>query len=343
MPSRAALWHNRGVIPGGFMINMPFRRVAAALALSLAASTATASQPDFAQWLKGVRADAIAAGVSSATADAALANVKPIPKIIELDRKQPEKRLSFATYLERVVTEDRIAKGRRLLKENRAELDHTAAKYGVPPEVVVALWGVESSYGGFKGSYPVVDALATLAYDGRRSEYFRKELIVALKIVDEGHVALPAMSGSWAGAMGQTQFMPSSFVAYAQDENGDGRKDIWESLPDVFGSASNYLAQAGWKAGEPWGQMVSLPKGFDKALIGDDARRGTADWARLGVRLKNGAPLPADGRMAWIVAPDGPTGPAYMAFDNYKVFLRWNRSSYFATSVGLLAERISAP
>ena len=294
----------------------------------------------FAEWREGVRSEALGLGISAAIFDAAFADVEPIPRVIELDRSQPEVTLTFDQYVERVVPESRVAKGRKLLAEHRDLLEPIGRKYGVPPRIIVALWGIETNFGQYLGGFPVIASLATLAYDGRRSAYFRQELLQALRILEDGHITPEAMMGSWAGAMGQSQFMPSSFVNYAVDHDGDGRRDIWSTQGDVFASAANYLAQAGWRAGETWGRRVTLPAGFDHALTGLEVKKALAEWQALGLRRADGSDLPQADISGSVVLPGGEGGPAYLVYNNYRTIMRWNRSFYFATSVGLLADGI---
>ena len=294
----------------------------------------------FDEWRADLRNEALALGIGAATFDAAFADVAPIPRVIELDRNQPESTITFAQYLERMVPETRVAKGRERLATNRGLLERVGRKYGVPPRFVVALWGMETNYGQYLGGFPVIGALVTLAHDGRRSTYFREELLNALRILEDGHITPAAMKGSWAGAMGQSQFMPSSFVRYAVDFDGDGRRDIWTTRADVFASAANYLAQAGWQAGETWGRSVRLPAGFDSSMAGLDATKSLAEWQALGVRRADGGDLPRVAMSGSVVLPGGEGGPAFLAYDNYRTIMRWNRSLYFATAVGLLADRI---
>lgn len=320
------------------------KKIVLGLLLSvMAAPSVLANDMPFPQWLSGLRAEAVSKGISPALVDEALRDVSgPIPRIIELDRKQPEGTMTFAKYKERVISQARIDQGRRMYREHRAELDRAASNYGVPAQYIVALWGIETSYGNNTGGFGVVPALATLAYDGRRSEFFRGELMNALRILDEGHIAPSQMKGSWAGAMGQNQFMPSSFNAYAVDGNGDGRRDIWTSLPDVFASSANYLSKHGWKEDERWGREVRLPSGFSKSSTGLEVRKSLGEWASLGVTLPGGAPLPAAaGLSASVVVPDGVGGPAFLVYDNYRVIMKWNKSTYFASSVGILADAIA--
>lgn len=297
----------------------------------------------FVAWLAELRAEARQRGISEATLHAALDGVQPIERVIELDRKQPEGTMTFEQYLDRVVPQSRIDKARQRLVENRELLAKVEQRFGVEAEFIVALWGIESDFGERMGNFPVIDALCTLAYDGRRSAFFRAELFHALTILDEGHIDAASMEGSWAGAMGQAQFMPSSFVSYAIDFDGDGRRDIWTTREDVFASAANYLSTIGWKHGDGWGRQVRLPAGFDAAAAAaEEAPRPVSAWRAEGLRTVLGAPLPAaeDSRLATLVLPGGEGGPAYLAYDNYRVILRWNRSNYFALAVAQLAERI---
>jgi len=289
-----------------------------------------------------MRREAAAKGISQKTIDAALTGIQPIQKVIELDRKQPEGKWTFAQYRERIVDPVRIRRGREMMARHAAALQKIEAQYGVAPQYVVALWGIETNYGQNTGGFKIIPALATLAWEGRRAEFFKKELLNALQIIDQGHITADGMRGSWAGAMGQNQFMPSSFLAYATDGDGDGHKDIWGDVDDVFASTANYLRKSGWKAGERWGRAVRLPAGFSAGNIGLETKRPLSDWNALGVTLPDGAPLPAvPGMQASIVAPDGASGPAYLAYDNYRTIMRWNKSQYFATSVGLIADAIA--
>jgi membrane-bound lytic murein transglycosylase B len=320
------------------------RRIAALgvrLALLLPCVPATVLAATFEEFLAGVRAEAAADGVRAATLDRAFAGVAPIARVIELDRYQPERTMTFEEYMAKRVSESLVADARLRHAENLAVLDAVEARYGVPSEVIVALWGLESRFGEHMGNYSVIGSLATLAYDARRPDFFRKELIAALHILDQGHVRPEDMMGSWAGAMGQSQFMPSSFLSYAVDYDADGRRDIWATRADVFASAANYLARAGWRPGEPWGLPVVLPAGFDTSAIGNRDRRPVAEWKARGVRAAPGHALPADAVKAALVRPAGDRGPVYMVLDNYQAILRWNRSDYFAMSVVTLADRIA--
>lgn len=311
------------------------------LILAIAVATPASQATPFEEWLDGVRADARAAGISEATIDGALGDIDaPIARVIELDRSQPESRLDFWTYLDRVASTDRIERGRRLVEENRELLDGIRARHGIAPEMLVAVWAIESDFGRVQGGFPVIQSLATLAYDERRSAMFRRELLDALRIVDDGHISADAMQGSWAGAMGQVQFMPSTFVAYARDGDGDGRRDIWGSTADALESAANYMATA-WQPGYIWGRQVQLPEGFDRAQAGTDTAMPLETWQRLGVRRVDGSPLPEADIEGSIILPSGGSAPAFLVYQNYRAILRWNRSHFFAITVGHLADRIA--
>jgi membrane-bound lytic murein transglycosylase B len=287
------------------------RLLLTAAALAPLPTFAQTRDPKFAAWLAGVQAEAIKAGVDQGTAQAALGALEPLPEVMELARNQPEFKMSWDDYRALVVSEERVKNGRALLAQNRTLADRFGAPVGVPASMVIALWGIESNYGARQGEFEVVAALATLAYNNFRATFFRQQLIAALKIVSRGHIALHQMKGSWAGAMGQCQFIPTSFLAYAADGDGDGRYDIWNSKADVFASVVNYLRAAGWRAGETWGGEV--PAGTQAA--------------------------PAGGR---IVRPAGAGGPAYSTTQNFRAILRWNQSDFFALAVGLLSDRIAA-
>lgn len=301
------------------------------------------SAEDFQIWLGKLRVEAEGKGISQSVLDEALAGIQPIPRVIELDRRQPEFTLTFTQYRDRVVPQSRIKKGRVKYQENRDLLEEIGGKIGVQPRFIVALWGIETDFGRVTGGFKVIPALATLAHDGRRSAYFRKELLNALQILHEGHIAPKEMMGSWAGAMGQSQFMPSSFLAHAVDYDGDGRRDIWTTRPDVFASAANYLAKSGWRADQTWGREVKLPRDFDFALADLKVRKPIGGWQALGVRQPDGGDLPTRQLSASIVLPEkGKMSPAYLVYSNYRTTLRWNRSTYFALAVGLLSDGIGA-
>jgi len=310
-------------------------------------AAAETTQQDFPTWLAGLKVAARAHGISDASFNAALDGVQPISRVLDLDRQQPEFTLDFPQYLERVVSPERVAKGRKLIAIHRSVLSHVAARYHVPAPVVAAMWGIETDYGRVTGGFPVFGALVTLAYDGRRSAYFRDELINALRIVDESGVAPSRMTGSWAGAMGQCQFMPSTYLKYAQSWSGTGRADIWGKAEDVFASAANYLEQLGWNKSELWGRAVKIRDTLDPSLFGLDVKKSVTEWARLGVRRADGGPLPKSAIPASLIRADSKTGgaqtpgPAYLVYDNFRVLMKWNRSTYFALAAGTLADRLT--
>ena len=312
----------------------------ALLALALQARPGRAAEVDFGTWLAGVRQEAIGQGLNPQSVTRALAGAHPIDRVLELDRHQPETTLTFEQYIELVVSPQRLQQGRQNFVEHRALLEQVSRRYAVQPRFIVALWGIESNYGKGSGDFPEISALATLAYDGRRSAYFRKELMAAIKIVDQGWVRPEDMLGSWAGAMGQCQFMPSSYLRFAVSFNGDGRRDIWHRHEDIFASIANYLAQSGWHGDETWGRRVLLPTGFDAGLAGLSNRKPLAEWQRLGVRALDGRDLASREREASLILPDGPGGTALLAFDNFRATLKWNNSSYFAAAVGYLADGV---
>ena len=299
----------------------------------------------FAAWLEGARVDAAKRGIKPATIAAALTDIAPIARIIELDNSQPEFSNTFTRYLNSAVSDKRVANGRAQMKKHAALLAALERQYGVPGRFLVAFWGLESDFGRDSGSFPVVNALATLAYDGRREAMFREEMLKALVILDRGHIGLAKMKGSWAGAMGQTQFMPSTFLSYAIDQDGNGQADIWDSVPDTLGSGANYLKRLGWDAARTWGREVRLPEDFDvkQASLDVDAKENLkplAAWAGLGVRRSDGGPLPTPDLLASLVLPAGARGPAFLIYDNYRVILKWNRSAFYAIAVGHLADRL---
>jgi len=299
-----------------------------------------ALQQGFTRWVTGVRASARAAGISEATLHDAFDEAHYLPRVVELDRAQPEFTRTVWDYLDSAVSSKRVTQGQNKLAQFRAEADAAAARYGVPPSIVVAIWGIESNYGSNYGDIPTIDALATLGFEGRREEWARGQLLAALKILQNGDIARPNMIGSWAGAMGQTQFLPSVFLAYAVDADNDGRRDIWGSMADVMASTANFLAGSGWQAGQPWGIEVRLPPGFDVGRADAEQRQSSAQWASEGVRTVDGAPLPefADGA---ILLPAGVRGPAFLVGPNFRAILRYNNSTSYALAVGLLAQRLS--
>ncbi|HEX4507644.1 MAG TPA: lytic murein transglycosylase [Alphaproteobacteria bacterium] len=318
-----------------------FPHLALAFGLMLGlAGPAHAQAGDFMEWLAGLKRDAAAQGVPAATLDRALTGVQPLPRVLELDQKQPESTMTLGRYINNVVKPERIEKGRQLKVQDKAVLHSVSDRYGVPTKVIMALWAVESGFGVSMGSFRVVDALATLAFDGRRPELFRSELINALKILSRGHFESEDLKGSWAGAMGQVQFMPSTYLHYAVAYEHAGQPDIWHGQGDVFASAANYLSTLGWKRDESWGREVALPAGFDAGLIGLKDKRTVSEWSKLGVRRLGGAKLPASTIEGSIVQPDGAGGRAFLVYDNFRVIMKWNHSTYFAVAVNMLADGI---
>jgi membrane-bound lytic murein transglycosylase B len=307
--------------------------------LAASGGQASAQSEPFDVWLAQFRQQAAAEGISAAALDRALDGVEPIPEVIERDRRQPEGRLTFRDYNRRVLSPTRIARGRELMEQHREVLDRIAADYGVQPRFIVALWGIESNYGSFTGEFPVIGALATLAYEGRRAAFFRNELLQALRIVDQGDVAPAQMTGSWAGAMGQSQFMPSSYLARAVDYDGDGRRDIWTTPPDVFASIANYLAKAGWSDRHTWGRPVQIADQLKADAAGLEVVKPLPEWHALGVRTSNGDALPVVALDASLLRMDD-DGPTYLVYNNFRVLMAWNRSTYFALTVGELADLI---
>ncbi|WFM70588.1 lytic murein transglycosylase [Halomonas sp. CKK8] len=295
---------------------------------------------DFASWLADFRREARAEGIGEATLARALDGLRYRPRVIELDRSQPEFVRPIWQYLDSAVSATRVTTGRERLAAYRATAREMERRYGVPAEVIVAIWGIESNYGGNFGDFSTLEALATLAYDGRRRDFARDELLAALRILEAGDISPERMQGSWAGAMGHTQFIPSSFEAYAVDGDGDGRRDIWGSIPDVMASTANYLDRAGWQAGQPWGVEVRLPEGFDYAETELATRRPGRDWAERGVRSLDGEPLP-DFAAASVIVPGGAEGPAFLVGPNFRAILRYNNATSYALAVGTLADEIA--
>ncbi len=297
-------------------------------------------EPDFSTCIPQLQQRALVSGISQQTVNTVLAQVQYVPRVIELDRKQPEFSETFRNYLTLRVTEQRIAQGRKLLAQHRALLTKLEQQYGVPPHYLLAFWGLETNYGGFLGKMPVLDSLATLACDQRRSEFFTQELLAALQLVDNDVVTPAQFIGSWAGAVGNMQFMPSNYRRYAVDADGSGKPDLWRSIPDALTSAANYLNQIGWQPDRRWGREVVLPAGFDYAQATLHTRKSLQEWRALGVTLPDGKPLPAQDLQAAILVPAGHTGPAFLAYENFDVILKWNRSEFYGIAVGHLADRI---
>jgi len=299
------------------------------------------TQKEFSACLVTFSAKAKAEGISQNTINNSLSKAKLNTQVLQLDRKQPEFTTSFADYFNRRVTEQRVAQGRALLVKHKDLLARVEQEYGVPAAYLVSFWGLETNYGSYFGNIPVIDSLATLACDTRRSTFFTIELINALRILDEGAIAPGKMIGSWAGAMGHVQFMPSSFLKNAIDFDGDHKRDLWNSTPDAMGSAANFLKNLGWKTQGRWGREVKLPKDFPFLEAGLKNNKSIADWTKLGVTRADNSPLPQADMNASLLVPSGHEGPAFLVYDNFNVIMRWNRSEFYAIAVGQLADQIA--
>jgi membrane-bound lytic murein transglycosylase B len=318
---------------------MPTRRFFLATPAILAAcADAQAAPADFRDFVTGVKAEARRAGIAPATLERAFAGVAPNQKVLDRDRHQPEFTMTWTRYRALVINDKRITDGRQAVATNRALFERVQARYGVGPGVIAGIWGLESGFGATTGDFRVVEALSTLAWEGRRADFFRGELMAALKILDHGDVAPAAMTGSYAGAMGQPQFMPSSYLRYAVDFDGHGQRNIWTSRPDVLGSIANYLEKSGWRAGQTWGQPVVVPSGFEAA--GRDAKRPLSEWVRAGVRPSSGRWAGPLDTPAGILVPDGPGGDAFAVFGNFTAIRRYNPSDFYAIAVGLLGDQV---
>ena len=306
----------------------------------IARAAEAARQEDFRRWLRAFRGRALARGIPAAVFDRALAGVRYDRDVVRRDRSQAEFGRAIWDYLDSAVSDERIAEGRAALHARAGLLSRIEARYGVDKEIVVAIWGIETSYGTRRGENDVIGALATLAYDGRRGRFFEQQLVAALQILQSGDVAPEAMTGSWAGAMGHTQFIPTTYLAHAVDFDGDGRRDIWSDDPaDALASTAAYLKRFGWIAGQPWGVEVTLPEGFDFALVGRRIRKSPAEWAALGIRGTDGRPVPNYGA-ASIRLPAGASGAAFMTFRNFDVIARYNAADAYVIAVGHLADRL---
>ncbi len=296
-----------------------------------------ASSGSFEHFVDGLRAEALRQGISQGVVEAALAGITLNPKVLELDKHQPEFTLTWAQYKARVLPDSRLAAGRAAYARNARLLGSVIDRYPADAGAVIGIWGLESGFGAKTGNYRIVEALATLSYDNaRRATYFRGELMKALRILDNGDTSVGGLLGSWAGAMGQPQFMPSSYLAYAVDFDGDGRRNIWTSLPDVFASVANYLARSGWRAGEPWGQPIRVPPNFDMSLQGRQRMRSLGAWEQLGVRRIDGSRFSRNDVLGDVLLPDGQGGDAFMVYENFNAIRRYNPSDYYALAVGLL-------
>ena len=315
------------------------------------------SKEGFADYIKVLKTEALAKGFKQSLIDTSFANVKFHQRVVKADRSQPEKVETLDTYLPKRVPDWKVDKARTMYKTHQDLLIKIGNKYGVQPRFIVALWGLETNFGRIMGNYNVVSALSTMAYEGRREVFFKKQLWAALTILEQGHIDIEHMKGSWAGAMGQNQFMPTSFVAYAVDGDGDGKKDIWGNQADVFSSMANYLNKEGWNDEITWGRQVKLPHGFDISLAiprntgsrkkwlaaWREREKTLAEWQELGIRRSDGTNLPKVDIKAALVFPDDENGRVYLAYDNYKSLMHWNLSYYFVSSVGHLSDRIKFP
>jgi membrane-bound lytic murein transglycosylase B len=311
---------------------------AAALGLSAAASPVLARSVD--SFIDGVWAKASARGVSRKIFEAAMGDFSPLPKVMELTKKQPEFTSTTADYIGKRVTDGQASKGRDQAGEWRQTLAAVEQRYGVQAEAVLAIWGIETNFGGYMGGMNTVHALATLTHGGYRADYFGSELLTSLEILAAGHVAPKKMVGSWAGAMGHPQFMPTSFTKYAVDFKGEGHKDIWGSVPDALASTANYLKSFGWRAGETWGYEVRPPQGFDYRHVWSATEAPLKDWAAAGVVRANGKAFPRDSDTAKLFMPMGGQGPVFLVLANFGVIKRYNNSDSYALAVGHLADRI---
>ena len=299
-----------------------------------------ALEQGFARWVAGFMDSARAAGIDDATLHQAFDGARYVARAVDADRKQPEFTRAVWDYVDAIVSPGRVLHGQQKLAEVQAPLAAAEASYGVPQATIVAIWGMESDYGANYGDIPTIDALATLGFEGRREAWARAQLMAALKILQSGDIDRAHMIGSWAGAMGQTQFLPSAFLSFAVDADGDGRRDIWGSMPDVTASTANFLARSGWQPGQAWGVEVKLPDGFDAGRADDAVRQASAQWAAEGVQAIDGTPLPALPDCA-ILQPAGVRGPAFLVGPNFRVILRYNNSTSYALAVSLLAQRIA--
>ena len=318
---------------------------------------AKTEKPTFNVYVEALKMEALKKGYSQQVIDSSFENVKFHKRAVKSDKSQPENVETLDTYLPKRVAKWKIERARKLYKKHQTLLTKVGKKYGVQPRFIVALWGLETNFGKIMGNYNVISALSTMAYEGRREAFFKKQLWAALTILEEGHIKIKDMKGSWAGAMGQNQFMPTSFVSYAVDGDGDGKKDIWGNQADVFSSMANYLKKEGWNDNLTWGRQVKLPENFNTTLAipkntgsrsnwlkaWKKTEKSLAQWQALGVRRMDGRDLPVVDVTAALVFPDDAKGRAYLAYDNYKSLMHWNLSYYFVSSVGHLSDHIKFP
>ena len=315
------------------------KRIAFALLLFFFLPPLIAQDQTFAEWREQLRAEAFSLGISEETLLAIDDLEAPLERVLELDDAQPEFIQTFTRYLSLRITPLQINRGQALLRQYAVLLEEVRQSYGVQPHYLVSFWAIESNYGRATGGFSVLQALATLAFDPRRADFFRTELLTALKIIDDGHIAVDNMSGSWAGAMGQLQFLPSVFARYGIDGDNDGKIDIWNSLPDIFHSAANFLSQSGWRGDERWGREVLLPSNFDFSLTGTRTRKPLQEWNDLGIIQINGLPIPVANMQASVILPAGAGGPAFLTYANFRATMVYNPSTFYALTVGHLADR----
>lgn len=318
---------------------MNFKKGLGSLLLIVCFNQSAIAQQSWSAWLNDVKREAISKGIPEPLVAEAFANVhEPSRKVKGLARSQPEHRLTYIKYRNTRADKYRIAIGQKEFNKNKSLLQQIGNDFGVDPCFIASFWGMETSYGSYMGNFPVINSLATLAYDSNRKDFFRNELFIALRILSEGHVSMEDFKGEWAGASGQPQFLPSSWVRYAVDYDRDGHKDIWRSKPDVFASIANYMKQNGWKKGEPWGILVKLPSNFDMKLEGKATTKAVSEWNAMGVRTESGEELPYQNLNASVIKPEG--GPVFLAYPNYRMILRYNNSIYYAGAIGYLADQI---
>ena len=294
----------------------------------------------FSEWQADFRTQALKAGINPQVFDNAFAGITPDMSVIKADRSQPEFSRPVWEYLDGALSPLRVRNGQRLLEQNAELLSRIEQRYGVDRQALVSVWGMESNFGSFQGNKSVIRSLATLAYEGRRPEFAQSQLIAALKIIQEGDISPEKMLGSWAGAMGQTQFIPTTYETHAVDFDGDGRRDIWNSSADALASTAHYLQSSGWKQGQPWGFEVTLPAGFDYALADGAIKKSVAEWQKLGVKVPASA-AGSEQLSAALLLPAGYRGPAFLVLDNFRAILRYNNSSSYALAVGLLSQRFN--
>ncbi len=310
--------------------------------LSLLTATSSAyANTDFEQCKTQLSQQAVEQGVKEETAKSVFANIQYQPRVISLDRSQPEFVQTFPGYYSKRVTAWRIGKGREMYAKHKELLSSLSHKYGVPAHYLVAFWGLETNFGGYKGKMNVLNSLATLACDERRSSYFSKELVTAVKLLERESLDQTKMVGSWAGAMGHTQFMPSAYMNYAIDGDGDGQINLWDSEEDALASAANFLSQLGWQPGFRWGREIQLPDNFDYRETGYKNRRSITEWNESGIKKTDGSELGNSDEKGYVVVPAGHNGPAFIAYHNFRIIMRWNNSEFYAIAVGKLADQIA--